>query len=85
MGVMLSAGGSFRWLRDSLGEPETATARLTGEDPYDLLTREAARAPAGSEGLLFLPYLTGERTPISRSTGTRRICRTDRAARQSAT
>ncbi|MGB8648503.1 MAG: xylulokinase [Anaerolineae bacterium] len=65
MGVMLSAGGSFRWLRDNLGELERATARLTGDDPYDLLTREAARAPVGSEGLLFLPYLTGERTPYS--------------------
>ena len=63
MGVMLSAGGSFRWLRDSIGDVEKAAARLTGEDPYDLLTREAALAPAGSEGLLFLPYLTGERTP----------------------
>jgi xylulokinase len=63
MGVMLAAGGSFRWLRDTLGEPERSTALLTGEDPYDLLTREAARAPAGSDGLLFLPYLSGERTP----------------------
>jgi len=63
MGVMLSAGGSFRWLRDSLGDPERSTASLIGDDPYDLLTREAARAPVGSEGLLFLPYLTGERTP----------------------
>ena len=63
MGVMLSAGGSFRWLRDSIGDLEKAASRLTGEDPYDLLTREAALAPAGSEGLLFLPYLTGERTP----------------------
>jgi xylulokinase len=63
MGVMLSAGGSFRWLRDCLGEPERSTALLTGDDPYDLLTREASRAPVGSEGLLFLPYLTGERTP----------------------
>jgi xylulokinase len=63
MGVMLSAGGSFRWLRDSIGDLEKAAARMTGEDPYDLLTREAALAPAGSEGLLFLPYLTGERTP----------------------
>jgi len=63
MGVMLSAGGSFRWLRDSLGEPERSTALLTGDDAYDLLTREAARARVGSDGLLFLPYLTGERTP----------------------
>jgi xylulokinase len=63
MGVMLSAGGSFRWLRDSLGEPERTEASARGEDPYDLLTRAAARAPAGCQGLLFLPYLTGERTP----------------------
>lgn len=63
MGVMLSAGGSFRWWRDQLGEPERSTALLTGEDPYDILAREAAAAPTGSEGLLFLPYLTGERTP----------------------
>jgi xylulokinase len=63
MGVMLSAGGSFRWFRDSLGEPERSTSQLTGDDPYNLLTREAALAPVGSDGLLFLPYLTGERTP----------------------
>jgi xylulokinase len=63
MGVMLSAGGSFRWLRDNLGEAECSTALVTGEDPYELLTREAASAPVGSDGLLFLPYLTGERTP----------------------
>jgi len=63
MGVMLSAGGSLRWLRDCLGEPERTTARNRGEDPYDLLTREAANAPPGCDGLVFLPYLTGERTP----------------------
>jgi len=63
MGVMLSAGGSFRWLRDSIGDLEKTVARLTGDDPYDLLTREASFAPVGSEGLIFLPYLTGERTP----------------------
>ena len=63
MGVMLSAGGSLRWLRDQLGEPERTIAARTGADPYDLLTQEAAQAPAGSAGLLFLPYLNGERTP----------------------
>ena len=52
MGVMLSAGGSFRWFRDILGK-----------DPYELLTNEAGKVPAGCEGLLFLPYLTGERCP----------------------
>ncbi|CAG0930323.1 xylulokinase [Thermoflexales bacterium] len=63
MGVMLSAGGSFRWLRDAIGDVEKAAAQLLGVDPYELLTREAESAPVGSEGLLFLPYLTGERTP----------------------
>jgi xylulokinase len=63
MGVMLSAGGSLRWFRDALGQPERSVADLLARDPYDLLTEEALQAPAGSEGLIFLPYLTGERTP----------------------
>ena len=63
MGVVLSAGGSFQWYRNQLGQPEAATAAAMGLDPYTLLTAEAAQAPAGSEGLFFLPYLTGERTP----------------------
>jgi xylulokinase len=63
MGVMLSAGGSLRWYRDTFCNQERAVAGLMGVDPYELITREAAQAPAGSEGLLFLPYLTGERTP----------------------
>jgi xylulokinase len=63
MGVMLSAGGSFRWYRDALGDQEKQIAAQTGQDVYDILTAQAAQAPAGCEGLLFLPYLTGERTP----------------------
>ncbi|HET9495828.1 MAG TPA: xylulokinase [Chloroflexia bacterium] len=63
MGVMLSAAGSLRWYRDTFGQQELARAADTGADVYNLLTEQAARAPAGSEGLLFLPYLTGERTP----------------------
>lgn len=63
MGVMLSAGGSLRWYRDTLGQTEKEVATLVGCDPYELLTQEAGQAPAGSEGLLYLPYLTGERTP----------------------
>ncbi len=63
MGVMLSAGGSLRWFRDRLGQLERAAAELLGADPYDILTREAEQVPPGSEGLIFLPYLAGERTP----------------------
>ena len=53
MGVMLSAAGSLRWFHDTLA-PNTS---------YDDLLAPAAGIPPGSEGLLFLPYLTGERTP----------------------
>ena len=53
MGVMLSAAGSLRWYRDTLA-PDL---------DYDDLLAPAADLPPGAEGLLFLPYLTGERTP----------------------
>jgi xylulokinase len=52
MGVMLSAAGSLQWFRDE----------VAGES-YDELLREAAEWPPGAEGLLFQPYLVGERTP----------------------
>lgn len=53
MGTILSAGSALRWLRDTLG----------GGVSYETLTADAATAPPGSDGLLFLPYLSGERTP----------------------
>jgi xylulokinase len=63
MGVMLSAAGSFRWYRDALGGLERVQAAESGREAYDLLTEAAAEVPPGCEGLLFLPYLSGERTP----------------------
>jgi xylulokinase len=63
MGVVLSAGGSFQWFRNELGKAEVALAKQQGVDPYFLLSAEAALAGPGAEGLFFLPYLTGERTP----------------------
>jgi xylulokinase len=63
MGVMLSAGGSLQWYRDTFCQPEKVVASALGKDPYELIAAEAEQAPVGSEGLLFLPYLTGERTP----------------------
>ena len=62
-GCMLSAGGSFQWFRNHMGEAEMAAAKKKGVDPYELLIAEAEKATAGCEGLLFLPYLTGERCP----------------------
>jgi xylulokinase len=53
MSVMLSAAGSLRWFRDTLAPGEA----------FGPLTDAAADVPAGSDGLLFLPYLTGERSP----------------------
>lgn len=53
MGTILSAGSALRWLRDTLG----------GGVSYETLTAAAAATPPGSDGLLFLPYLSGERTP----------------------
>ncbi len=55
MGVMLSAGGSFRWLRDTCFHGE--------KNAYEVMTSLAENVIPGSEGLIFLPYLTGERCP----------------------
>ncbi len=63
MGVTQGAGLSLRWVRDNIGLPERALERWTGEDAYTLLAKEAASVPPGSDGLIFLPYLQGERTP----------------------
>jgi xylulokinase len=57
MGVMLSAGGSLQWLRN--------TFRELADVDYTTLCDMAASAPPGSEGLSFLPYLTGERCPYN--------------------
>lgn len=63
MGVVLSAGGSLQWYRNQLCEQQVASAKRQKVDPYQLITDQASQSPAGSEGLFFLPYLTGERTP----------------------
>lgn len=60
MGVTLSAAGSLQWFVEQVC-PELATRR--GSDPYQTINTEAAAVPVGSEGLLFAPYLAGERTP----------------------
>ena len=59
MGVSLSAAGSLEWFVQQLCKEIAAQ----GKDPYAVLNREAAKVSHGSEGLFFLPYLAGERTP----------------------
>ena len=71
MSVMLSAAGSLRWFRDALAP---------GDGVRRPLVEAAADVPAGSDGLLFLPYLTGERSPHPDPARARRVRRPDRSA-----
>lgn len=63
MGVTQGAGLSLQWFRNHFAGSLAAEAEERGVEVYDLLTAEAEGVPAGSEGLLWLPYLMGERTP----------------------
>ena len=64
LGAMNGAGSSLRWIRDTFGQMEQQVAEMSGVNVYDLLTAQAASAPPGAKGLVFLPYISGERTPI---------------------
>ena len=63
MGVTQAAGLSFKWVRDNLFPGETQTAVLLGEDPNHIMDKICTRVPCGANGLIYLPYLMGERTP----------------------
>ncbi len=63
MGVTQGAGLSLQWFRNQLATGLADQAAQRGVEIYDLLTDEAAAVPAGAEGLYWLPYLMGERTP----------------------
>jgi len=59
-----TGGQSIRYLRDNFSQVELETERVLGVDSYDLLNLQAEKIPIGSEGLIILPFLMGERTPI---------------------
>ncbi len=59
-----TGGQSIRYLRDNFSPVEVETERILGVSSYDLLNMQAAKIPPGSEGLIILPFLMGERTPI---------------------
>lgn len=63
-GPVNNGGIVFRWIRDAIYAPEKAMAQEMGKDPYDVLTAIAEKIPAGSDGLIFHPFLGGERAPI---------------------
>lgn len=64
MSCTLAAGQSLRWLRDICCANEVQQAAAQGVDPYEVMTALAADIPIGSDQLLFLPYLMGERSPL---------------------
>jgi len=59
-----TGGQLIRYMRDEFFKAETEKVKSTGGDVYDLINQEAAGTPSGAEGLIVLPYLMGERTPI---------------------
>ena len=63
MGVILSCGGSLQWFHDALCTAPVARGKRRELASFDQLVKEAAHTPPGADGLFFLPYLAGERTP----------------------
>ncbi|HKW84762.1 MAG TPA: FGGY-family carbohydrate kinase [Burkholderiaceae bacterium] len=63
-GGAITAGASVSWFRETFCSAEIAAGREQGIDPHALLERDAAPLPPGADGLLFLPYLMGERSPV---------------------
>lgn len=62
-GTMQAAGASYQWTRDQLASFEKETAERLGISPYELINLEVAQIEPGADGLFFLPYLLGERSP----------------------
>ncbi len=65
LGLALASGGSFKWVRDTLFADKKMEMAAKGMDIYDYMTGLAEKAAPGSEGLVFLPYFNGDKTPIN--------------------
>ncbi|MCD7035040.1 gluconokinase [Metabacillus sp. GX 13764] len=63
-GPVNNGGMIFRWAKEELGASEVEAAKRLGRDPYEILTEIASKVKAGSDGLLFHPYMAGERAPL---------------------
>ncbi len=63
-GGAATAGASVTWFRDQFCQAEVAAGRASGRDPHALLEEAAEGVPPGADGLVFLPYLMGERSPV---------------------
>ena len=64
VGVMVATGASMRWIRDLFGIAGSPKVARSSPDPFQTLSKEAARSRTGAGGVIYLPYLQGERTPI---------------------
>lgn len=63
-GAVNNGGMLFRWVKDEFASSEIETAKRLGVDPYDVLTKIAEQVRPGADGLIFHPYMTGERAPL---------------------
>jgi xylulokinase len=57
-------GGSLSWFRDQLGHPEVNAGNLISQNPFELFSQQVEKSKPGANGLIFLPYMAGERTPL---------------------
>ncbi len=64
MALMQGGGLSMKWFRDELATFTTEKAKILGKSAYQMIDEEAEKVPAGSRGIIFLPYLSGEKSPI---------------------
>jgi xylulokinase len=62
-GTMQTAGGAYAWLKNEICTLEKTAASNSGSNPYELINKEIEKSPPGANGIIFLPYLLGERTP----------------------
>lgn len=62
-GTMQFAGGCYNWMKNTICKMETYDAKLNGTSPYDYMNEQIENSPIGSNGIIFLPYLLGERAP----------------------
>ena len=62
-GTMQYAGGAYSWLKNTICTMESHEASLYGKSPYDYMNDQIEKSPVGANGLIFLPYLLGERAP----------------------
>jgi len=63
MGVTMTAGAAYQWFLDGLCKADKEEARRTGKNIHQVMDEAASTAPAGARGVIFLPYLMGERCP----------------------